>query len=155
MNVGEKIPSALELGPRLREHSEDMLVKHPIPSIALTLVILLSGISRGAHVQPAADSNAEEGPVVCRVMEAFEDGRLGAQAIIFHQRDKADGPRLGSFLLAHSGTEVELETTLGQRYRITVFRVRSAFGRGLALVPTRQLKLGAHDEFTLRVVTED
>ena len=84
-------------------------------------------------------------------MEAFEEGKLGVRAIIFHQHDKADGPRLGSLLLAHSGKEMELETTGGQRYRATVFRVKSAFGRGLVLVPTSKLKLGEHDEFTLRL----
>jgi hypothetical protein len=77
------------------------------------------------------------------------------RAIIFHQRDKADGPRLGSLLLAHSGKEMELETKGGQRYRVTVFRVRSAFGRGLVLVPTSKLKLGEDDEFTLHLPGEN
>ena len=88
-------------------------------------------------------------------MEAFEEGRLGVRAIVFHQRDKADGPRLGSLLLAHSGEEMELETTGGRRYRATVFRVKSCFGRGLVLVPTSKLKLGEHDEFTLRLPGEN
>jgi hypothetical protein len=84
-------------------------------------------------------------------MESFEEGKLGVRAIVFHQRDKADGPRLGSLLLTHSGEEMELETRGGRRYRATVFRVKSAFGRGLVLVPTSALKLGEHDEFTLRL----
>ncbi len=129
----------------------------PIPSIALVtvLVIHLSGISQGAQAQQDRDNKAENSQIVCRVMETFEDGKLGAQAIIFHQRDKIDGPRLGSFLLAHNGKEVELKTAGGQRYRVTVFRVRSAFGRGLALFPTSKLKLGERDEFILPVPTED
>jgi hypothetical protein len=84
-------------------------------------------------------------------MEAFEEGRLGVRAIVFHQRDKADGPRLGSLLLTHSGEEMELETAGGRRYRATVFRVKSCFGRGLVLLPTSKLKLGEQDEFTLRL----
>jgi hypothetical protein len=84
-------------------------------------------------------------------MESFEEGKLGVRAIIFHQRDKTDGPRLGSLLLAHSGEEMELETKGGLRFRATVFRVKSAFGRGLVLVPTSRLKLREHDEFTLRL----
>jgi len=88
-------------------------------------------------------------------MEAFEEGKLGTRAIIFHQRDKADGPRLGSLLLAHSGEEVVLETTGGRRYRATVFRIKSCFGRGLVLVPTSKLRLGEHDEFALRLPGEN
>jgi hypothetical protein len=80
---------------------------------------------------------------------------LGVRAIIFHQRNKADGPRLGSLLLAHSGQEMELEATGGQRYRGAVFRVKSAFGRGLVLVPVSKLKLGKSDEFTLRLPAAD
>ena len=83
-------------------------------------------------------------------MEAFEEGRLGVRAIIFHQRDKADGPRLGSLLLAHSGKEMELETTGGRRYRATVFRVKSCFRPRVGAGSDEQSKLGEHDEFTLR-----
>ena len=113
-------------------------------------MIPVSGTAHGAQVQ-GAGTKAENSPVICSVMEAFEEGKLGVRAIVFHQRDKADGPRLGSLLLAHSGKEMELETTGGRRYRATVFRVKSAFGRGLVLVPTSKLKLGEHDEFTLRL----
>jgi hypothetical protein len=87
-------------------------------------------------------------------MEAFEEGKLGVRAIVFHQRDKADGPRLGSLLLAHAGEEMELEIAGGRRYRATVFRVKSCFGRGLVLVPTSKLKLSQDDEFTLRLPGE-
>ena len=62
----------------------------------------VSGTS-GRPGSAAPESNTSSGPVICRVMEAFEDGKLGVRAIIFHQRDKADGPRLGSLLLAHYG----------------------------------------------------
>ena len=116
----------------------------------MVLVIPVSDPSPGAQAQ-ATVTNAGNGPIICSVMEAFEEGRLGVQAIVFHQRDKADGPRLGSLLLAHSGKEMDLETTGGQRYRATVFRVKSCFGRGLVLVPTSKLKLGEGDEFTLRL----
>lgn len=132
------------------------MLKRPLATIALAtiLVIPVSDASPGAQVQ-AAVTQAVNGPIVCSVMEAFEDGRLGVRAIVFHQRDKADGPRLGSLLLAHSGEEMELETTGGRRYRATVFRVKSCFGRGLVLVPTSKLKLGEQDEFTLRLPGEN
>ena len=132
------------------------MLKRPFATIALVTVLVIphSAPSHGAQVQ-APGIKAGNGPIICRVMEAFEEGRLGVRAIVFHQRDKADGPRLGSLLLAHSGKEMELETTGGRRYRATVFRVKSAFGRGLVLIPTSKLKLGEHDEFTLRLPGEN
>jgi len=122
-------------------------------TFALLLIITASGTSRSIQLANAATKSAN-GPVICTVIEAFEEGKLGVRAIIFHQRDKADGPRLGSLLMAHSGQAMILETAAGQRYRATVFRVRSCFGRGLALVPTSKLKLGTHDVFTLRPARE-
>jgi hypothetical protein len=132
------------------------VLKRPFAIIALAtiLVITISDVSLGAQAQVTV-TKAANGPIVCSVVEAFEEGRLGVRAVVFHQRDKADGPRLGSLLLAHSGKEIELETTDGRRYRATVFRIKSCFGRGLVLVPASKLKLGEHDEFTLRLPGEN
>lgn len=126
------------------------MLKKPfaIFALAAVLAVPVSYTSKGVQDQATA-TKAQNGPIICSVMEAFEEGRLGVRAIIFHQRDKADGPRLGALLLTHSGKEMVLETTGGRRYRATVFRVKSCFGRGLVLVPTSKLKLGEHDEFTL------
>ena len=131
------------------------MFKRPFAIIALATVcvIPISDASLGAPVQ-ATVTKAGNAPIVCSVMEAFEEGRLGVRAIVFHQRDKADGPRLGSLLLAHAGEEMELEIAGGRRYRATVFRVKSCFGRGLVLVPTSKLKLSQDDEFTLRLPGE-
>ena len=118
--------------------------------LATALAIPISDAAPGARPQSSAVKPGD-GPIMCSVMEAFEEGKLGVRAILFHQRDKADGPRLGSLLLSHSGEEMELEGAGGRRYRATVFRVKSCFGRGLALVPTARLKLGEQDEFTLRL----
>ena len=121
-----------------------------IIALATILVIPVYGPPTRGQVRTTS-TEAGTRPITCSVMEAFEERRLGVRAIVFHQRDKADGPRLGSLLLTHSGEEMELETTGGQRYRATVFRVKSCFGRGLAMVPTSKLKLGENDEFTLRL----
>jgi hypothetical protein len=128
------------------------MLKRLLATIALAtgLVIPISDASPDTAAQ-ATITKAGNGPIICSVMEAFEEGRLGVRAIVFHQRDKADGPRLGSLLLTHSGEEMELEAAGGRRYRATVFRVKSCFGRGLVLVPTAKLKLGEQDEFTLRL----
>ena len=125
-----------------------------IIALATVLVIPIPNASPGAQAQ-ATMTKAGNGPIVCSVMEAFEEGRLGVRAIIFHQRDKEDGPRLGSLLLTHSGEEMELEAAGGRRLRATVFRVKSCFGRGLVMVPTAKLKLGEQDEFTLRLPGEN
>ena len=128
------------------------MFKRPLGNIGFItiLAIPIFAFSRGPQAQ-ASGSKAGNAPVICAVMESFEEGKLGVRAIVFHQRDKADGPRLGALLLAHSGKEMELETADGRRYRATVFRVKSCFGRGLALIPTIKLRLGDGDQFTLRL----
>ena len=128
------------------------MIKRPFATIALATVLMspVSDASHGVQTRTGV-AKAGSGPIICRVMEAFDEGKLGVRAIVFHQRDKADGPRLGSLLLAHSGEEMELGTAGGRRYRATVFRVRSCFGRGLVVVPTSKLMLGENDEFTLRL----
>ena len=128
------------------------MLKRLLATIALA-TLLGTPVSRPSNGDQARATltDAGNGPIICSVMEAFEEQRLGVRAIVFHQRDKADGPRLGSLLLAHSGEEMELGTAGGRRYRATVFRVKSCFGRGLVVVPTSKLKLGENDEFTLRL----
>jgi hypothetical protein len=100
----------------------------------------------------APPNTAANAPIICSVMEAFEEPKLGVRAIVFHQRDKPDGPRLGELLLSHTGQEMELKFAGNAPYRATVFRVKSAFGRGLALLPASKINLRAGDEFTLRWV---
>ncbi len=99
----------------------------------------------------AASNPAANQPIICSVMESFEEQKLGVQAVVFHQRDKADGPRLGDLLLKHTGEEMEIEASGGRRYRATIFRVKSCFGRGLAIIPTNRLKLAENDGFSLRL----
>jgi hypothetical protein len=96
-----------------------------------------------------AQKDAGNGTVTCRAMEVFVAQPIGATAVIFHQRDKTDGPRLGALLSAHSGEEVEFETSDGQRHHATAGRVKSCFGRGLLLFATKEAKLAAKDDFVL------
>ena len=72
----------------------------------LWLLLAPAALAQTAATSSAAAKSA--GPTVaCRVMEVINAERLGVRAVIFHQRDKADGPRLGELLQAHSGEEVE------------------------------------------------
>jgi hypothetical protein len=98
----------------------------------------------------AAQKQAGKETINCRAMEVFQSKQLGTTAVIFHQRDKADGPRLGALLLAHSGEDVEFETSDGRRHSATVGRVKSCFGRGLLLFRSKEAKLAAKDDFVLQ-----
>ncbi len=116
-----------------------------MPKMIYTILALLT------FLVPIASARGEgnEGTIRCRVMEVFVSERVGATAAIFHQRDKADGPRLGQLLLAHSGEEVEFETPDGKRHAATVARVKSCFGRGLLLFNSSEAGISAKDEIVL------
>lgn len=116
---------------------------------ALFLLLARVAIAQSGYALSAQAVNSTQQSVACRVMEVFVAERLGVAAVIFHQRDKADGPRLGELLLAHSGQEVEFETRDGQRHRATVMRVKSCFGRGLLLFAASEAKLAEKDDFVM------
>ena len=97
-----------------------------------------------------AQKATPEETINCRAMEVFVAKKVGATAVIFHQRDKADGPRLGQLLLAHSGEEVEFQRPDGRWHRATVMRMKSCFGRGLLLFAAGEAKVAVQDDFVLR-----
>jgi hypothetical protein len=112
--------------------------------------VLLLGVFLLLAPTARAQQEAKEGTTItCRAMEVFVAGPIGATAVIFHQRDKADGPRLGELLMAHSGEEVEFETADGKRHPATVGRVKSCFGRGLLLFASKEATLAAKGDFVL------
>ncbi len=113
-------------------------------------IIVLFGLSLALVSAALAQREARYQTIECRVMEVFGAERLRATAVIFHQRDKADGPRLGELLLAHSGEEVEFETRDGRLHRATLARVKSCFGRGELLFASGEAKLSEKDDFVLR-----
>jgi hypothetical protein len=96
-----------------------------------------------------AQTLAAKGTITCRAMEVFVSQPLGVTAVIFHQSNTADGPRLGELLLAHTGEEVEFETPDGRQHAATVERVRSCFGRGLLLFESKEGTLAAKKDFVL------
>ena len=117
------------------------MVKKTLGIVALSL--LVAPVLLGQ--KPTRDMT-----INCRVMEVFVAERVRATAVIFHQRDKADGPRLGELLLAYSGEEVEFETADGRRHRATVARIKSCFGRGLLIFAAGEAKLVEKEDFVLR-----
>jgi hypothetical protein len=102
----------------------------------------------------AAQKTGGKETINCRAMEVFVAKPIGTTAVIFHQRDKADGPRLGEQLLAHSGEEVEFETADGKRHPATVGRVKSCFGRGLLLFASKEAKLAAKGDFVIHFASK-
>jgi hypothetical protein len=99
---------------------------------------------------PVQMTNIASSSVLCRAIEVFEAQPPGAEVVIFHQRDKADGPRLGELLLAHNGGETEFAKDDGKLHHARVFRLRSCFGRGLLVLASGEAKLAAGDGFILR-----
>jgi hypothetical protein len=114
--------------------------------LLLTVLLLVSMSAVGAQKKDT------EGAITCRAMEVFVSQPLGVTAVIFHQSDKADGPRLGELLLAHTGEEVEFETSDGRWHQATVERVKSCFGRGLLLFHTTEGKLEAKEDFVVHFI---
>ncbi len=108
--------------------------------IAIALLSLLSaaGGSPGSEAlaaQQAAAPAHQAGPIACRVMERHADKERGIILILFHQRDKPDQPRLKDFLVLHDGGTIEIQTGSTDWQKVTVWRIRNCFGRGLFVVP--------------------
>ncbi len=67
-------------------------------------------------------------------MERHGDKERGIMLILFHQRDKPDQPRLKDFLLQHDGGTIEIQTGSADWQKVTVWRIRNCFGRGLLVI---------------------
>lgn len=118
--------------------------------VAVLSILVSSTFAQNAAPPPAPSPASSALFVACKVMEVFVAERQGVNAVIFHQRDKTDGPRLGEMLKSYSGQEMEFETTDGHRHHGTVVRMKSCFGRGLLIFATGEAKLEGKDEFVLR-----
>ena len=92
----------------------------------------------------------DNGAITCRVIEAHAAAHPTVVAVVFHQAQKADQPRLASLLLQHSGEEAEVQVTGGARTAGSVFRLKSCFGRGLLLLPADAPPLKDGETFTLQ-----
>lgn len=104
-------------------------------------VFLTFSIQLAAPTVLAARYQANASPsgaktIVCRVLETHSSDDPPIITVVFHQRDRQDGPALGSLLLENSGATVEIQIGKdGQRQTGRVFRLKSCFGRGLLLLP--------------------
>ena len=102
--------------------------------------------------QQAATAHASAALIACRVMERHGDKERGIVLILFHQRDKPDQPRLKDFLLQHDGGTVEIQVGAGEWQKVTVWRIRNCFGRGLFLLAENAAAPKEKATFKIRAV---
>jgi hypothetical protein len=95
--------------------------------------------------------SAETGVIACRVMEAHTSANPAATVIVFHQQHKEDGPRLGAVLENHSGERMEIQVSGAAWTAVTIFRLRSCFGRGLMVLPPGAPEMKDGATFLLRI----
>ncbi len=120
--------------------------------LALAATAALLGIpfvSFNSGAAPAPRPQAAN-VLACRVMEAHASAELHVTTVVFHQKDKNDGPRLGALLGKYSGTPVEFQTTDGAWHRAQVFRLKSCFGRGLLVFAAAETQLAERRDFVLK-----
>jgi hypothetical protein len=91
----------------------------------------------------------ESGIVDCKVLEAHTGSAPAVKVVIFHQSKKQDQPRLAGYLKQNSGSDAEVQLGTDAWTKVNVFRLRTAFGRGMLLLPADSaLKVG--DTFRIR-----
>src|SRR5438552_13839263 len=103
--------------------------------VTLGILAVVSGVITLAlaRAEPALPLRAAGETVACRVLEAHTSDRDRATVVIFHQRNKADGPRLGELIRALDGKSVRFEMGDAKYHTAMLFRLKSCFGRGLLL----------------------
>lgn len=120
-----------------------------LAAVSASMVVALAG------AEPAFPPPAAGETVACRVLEAHTDDRNGMTIVIFHQKNKSDGPRLGEMLRALDGKSVRFEKADAKPHAATLFRLKTCFGRGLLLFPASTARLEAGDEFELKAPGPD
>ncbi len=120
--------------------------------LALAVTAMLFGIPFVSFNGGAASAPRPQAAnvIACRVMEAHASAEMRVVTVVFHQKDKNDGPRLGALLGKHSGASVEFQTADGAWHRAQVFRMKSCFGRGLLVFAAGEAQLAERREFVLK-----
>jgi hypothetical protein len=88
--------------------------------------------------------------IACRAMEVHASAEPAVVTAVFHQQNKADQEQLGELLKAHSGETAEIQMAGGAWTRVTIFRLRSCFGRGLLIAPAGAAQIKDGTTFLLR-----
>lgn len=86
----------------------------------------------------------------CRALEAHSSATPPVIAVVFHQRDKQDQPRLAALLKKDSGATVAVQLGRSTWVNATVVRLKSCFGRGLLLLSSGSLAIKDGDAFRVK-----
>ncbi|HXY79131.1 MAG TPA: hypothetical protein VEI08_00695 [Candidatus Bathyarchaeia archaeon] len=100
--------------------------------ITLCVVAMLCVGPRSVARQPVQSGTDA---IACRVIESHANASPAATVVIFHQQHKGDQERLGALLRAHSGEGAEIQISGAIWSSVTIFRLKSCFGRGLMVLP--------------------
>jgi len=101
--------------------------------LATLCVIAVLCIGPQSVARQPEQSNADA--IACQVIEAHANANPAATVVIFHQERKDDQARLGALLRAHSGEGAEIQISGAIWSSVTIFRLKSCFGRGLMVLP--------------------
>lgn len=122
--------------------------------LAVAVAVFAFGFaSPSLHARQAAsrpNHASEAGSVECRVLEAHASETPAAVVVIFHQQQKPDQPRLAALIKEHSGSTAEIQIGGALWTKVTIFRLKTAFGRGMFLLPPGSEKLKDGDTFRIR-----
>jgi hypothetical protein len=118
-------------------------IRFAILCAAMTLCVALLGAARQTE-------SGEASPIACRVLEAHTSASPAVTVIVFHQQHKEDAPRLGALLGSHSGEGAEIQVGDAPWAGVTIFRLKSCFGRGLMVLPASAPAMKDGSTFLLR-----
>jgi hypothetical protein len=126
--------------------------------VRITLPLVIASVVGCAFLPllDCADASLGNSPeaqntIACSVLEVHTNVDLGVTAVIFHQEEKGEGPRLATLLTQHSGTSIEFQTQDGDWHKAEVARLKSCFGRGLLLFSSSGTRLKEKAIFHLKV----
>jgi hypothetical protein len=103
--------------------------KVPLAALFVAVAFYMSSLAAGPQTA-ASDANI----VDCRVLEAHTSAAPPVIVVVFHQRDRQDQGRLAALLKQDSGAAAAIQAGDTQWITVTVFRMKSCFGRGLLLL---------------------
>lgn len=116
----------------------------------LFAAITVSARVPASEIAKGLQARADQKNVSCRVVESHTSFEHGVTIVIFHQSAKEDQGRLSDLLMQHGGAAVEWKGGDKKWHPATVLRLRSCFGRGLLLVPSRGAATKEGETFLLK-----
>ena len=127
-----------------------MYLKLRITFLAFVFALAVPAFSAAQQAASHQSPAPESGVLDCKVLEAHAGSAPAVVVVIFHQTKKQDQPRLEELLKQHSGSNAEVQVGAGAWTKVNVFRLRTAFGRGMLLLPAGAPAMKDGDTFRIR-----